>query len=43
MAKGIKRSYKVSDEALLERAYLFHDMVKSELGPSKAVGVHADW
>jgi len=31
MAKGIKRSYKVSDEALLERAYLFHDMVKSEL------------
>jgi hypothetical protein len=31
MAKGVKRLFKLTDEALLERAYLFHDAVEGEL------------
>lgn len=31
MAKGVKRVFKLTDDALLERAYLFHDMVEGEL------------
>jgi len=31
MAKGIKRVFMMKDEKLVERAYLFHDMVEGEL------------